>query len=61
MPDAKGSVPTAFTEAPWRHNVAGGAPAAVTHRGVVYKTKGPLVPMRPRGDGRRNSSVLGHG
>lgn len=40
-------VPMAFTEAPWRHNFAGGAPVTVTHRGVEYETRGTLVPMTP--------------
>jgi hypothetical protein len=40
-------VPTAFTDAPWRQNFAPGAPVTVTHRGVVYRTTGVLVPMAP--------------
>ena len=41
------SIPTAFTDAAWRHSFTGGAPATVTHRGVVYQTTGTLVPMSP--------------
>ncbi len=44
-------VPTAFTDAGWRHNFTGGAPATVTHRGVVYRTTGTLVPMSREGMG----------
>ncbi len=40
-------VPTAFTEARWRHNFAGGAPATVTYRGRRHATRGTLVPMTP--------------
>ena len=38
-------VPMAFTQATWRHNFTGGAPATVTHRGEVYATTGTLVPV----------------
>jgi hypothetical protein len=40
-------VPMAFTDASWRQNFASDAPVTVTHRGVVYKTTGMLVPMTP--------------
>jgi hypothetical protein len=39
------SVPMATTKAAWRHNFSGGAPATVTHRGVVYQTTGTLTPV----------------
>jgi hypothetical protein len=38
-------VPTAFTQATWRHNFTGGAPVTVIHRGEVYETTGTLVPV----------------
>ena len=38
-------VPMAFTDAPWRLNFAEGADVTVRYRGVVYKTRGTLVPM----------------
>src|SRR3954465_12248343 len=37
--------PTAFTQAPWRHNFTGGAPVTVIPRGEVYETTGTLVPV----------------
>ncbi|MFG1621584.1 hypothetical protein [Kribbella sp. NPDC049227] len=40
-------VPTAFTDAPWRHNFTDGAPVTVTYRGRKYKTHGTLVRMTP--------------
>jgi hypothetical protein len=44
-------VPMAFTDAPWRHNFAGGAPVTVRHRGVAYETEGTLLPMTPEAMG----------
>ena len=40
-------VPMAFTGAPWRHNLTGGASVTVTHRGRVHRTRGTLVPVTP--------------
>jgi hypothetical protein len=45
-------VPMAFTDAPWRHNFAGGASVTVTRRGRVHRTRGTLVPTTPDEMGR---------
>ncbi len=38
-------VPMAFTDAPWRHNFAGGAEVTVILRGTRHDTRGTLVYM----------------
>jgi hypothetical protein len=54
-------VPMAFTDAPWRHNFAGGASVTVTHRGRVHRTRGTLVPTTPDEMGRAARKSLDTG
>lgn len=36
-----------FTERPWRHNLTGGAPVTVTHRGHIRHGRAVLVDAAP--------------
>jgi hypothetical protein len=54
-------VPMAFTDAPWRFNFEGGAPAKVTHAGQTYETRGSLAPMIPDAMGRAARKSLDTG
>jgi hypothetical protein len=54
-------VTMAFTDAPWRHNFAGGAPATVTHRGRRHPAHGTLVTMTPQEMGEAVRKSLDNG
>lgn len=50
-----------FTERPWRHNLAGGVPVTLTHRGVRRKGRARLLDATPAEVGAAMAAALANG
>ncbi|PKV98751.1 grhN [Nocardia fluminea] len=50
-----------FTERPWRHNLAGGAPVTVTHRGQIRHGRAMLVDAAPEQVGAAMRAAMDDG